>query len=667
MRVLEYIIGVHQLQINTGTTTSAHVSRGSAGQGYTFNCIAGYIRRKRLQLQFHEVKQDVDPTTSSGNSSRISSSLACSSSRALRHEAGAGTTLGPAVCRLCSSASQHHWLGHLLAPSSDVIWLCRVDNNNAVAEPTSQQQEVEQQQTGEAANNNAAALEAWALGLERNNRSPCTPEEEEDDDDEEGVGRGGARSSSSSGVSEADEEEARSSSCPSACSSTSSEASELANLASSSSGGSGESGAESAPCSDDEQPASPVPPFVAPEQRRQHGDTDVIRFRRVRLISECVSTTDELQSFTVSRAGSDAVTPGSTRDMSESEDEAKQVTPTPPGKPETTPRSSSSNNNSSVSSSETLGAFDVFTMETALPKLDLAQLESHLLAAARSEDRRSVGAEMASATSGSSSSSGVQFELGARVTPRRHYKKDSRYLGDLYTLTYDEGETLECTSYMMNAVDHDRRNDREEIRRRLAMGEEPERPGGRKPSLQSRLQSGMNLQLCFMNETASDCESTPDHEIKRPTAATAPPVPVPISLPKSTSLDPGQMQREAQLALAQASAMAHMEMALERHQMRLTATPSNSEVSWFVFVGVVFPPERRRVSRQLLTDMNVTQLQVLVNDLHTLIEGLNEELVQLLMERDDLHMEQDSRLVDIEDLNRYLGAKSQPVSTGLHQ
>jgi hypothetical protein len=34
------------------------------------------------------------------------------------------------------------------------------------------------------------------------------------------------------------------------------------------------------------------------------------------------------------------------------------------------------------------------------------------------------------------------------------------------------------------------------------------------------------------------------------------------------------MQREAQLALAQASAMAHMEMALERHQMRLTATPS---------------------------------------------------------------------------------------------
>lgn len=56
----------------------------------------------------------------------------------------------------------------------------------------------------------------------------------------------------------------------------------------------------------------------------------------------------------------------------------------------------------------------------------------------------------------------------------------------------------------------------------------------------------------------------------------------------------------------------------------------------------------------MLTDMNIAQLQIIVNELHTQIEKLNERLVQYLMERDDLHMSQDSMLVDIEDLTRYL-------------
>lgn len=34
------------------------------------------------------------------------------------------------------------------------------------------------------------------------------------------------------------------------------------------------------------------------------------------------------------------------------------------------------------------------------------------------------------------------------------------------------------------------------------------------------------------------------------------------------------------------------------------------------------------------------------------IAGLNEELVQLLLMRDELHMEQDAMLVDVEDLTR---------------
>ncbi|KOB70449.1 putative rho-associated protein kinase 1 [Operophtera brumata] len=78
--------------------------------------------------------------------------------------------------------------------------------------------------------------------------------------------------------------------------------------------------------------------------------------------------------------------------------------------------------------------------------------------------------------------------------------------------------------------------------------------------------------------------------------------------------------------------------------------------------------DRRRVSRQLLTDMNIAQLQ---------IESLNDSLVQMLMARDELHMGQDSMLVDIEDLTRYLeserlagadadGARRAAHGTGLH-
>lgn len=71
-------------------------------------------------------------------------------------------------------------------------------------------------------------------------------------------------------------------------------------------------------------------------------------------------------------------------------------------------------------------------------------------------------------------------------------------------------------------------------------------------------------------------------------------------------------------------------------------------------VGYHFPAEKRRVSRQMLTDMNVAQLQIIVNEFHTQIESLNEQLVKYLMERDDLTMCQDSMLVEIEDVTRYL-------------
>ncbi|KAK3913663.1 Schwannomin-interacting protein 1 [Frankliniella fusca] len=281
-------------------------------------------------------------------------------------------------------------------------------------------------------------------------------------------------------------------------------------------------------------------------------------------------------------------------------------------------------------------------------------------------------------------------------------------------ITIDDDENTSLLSNNHPPVHHRRRrrNDREEIRRRLAMGSEDadyytndQRPG-KKPSLQARLQSGMNLQICFMNETLSDTESpgseseipssglsghtaaakafTPKTEVssERMPGGSASSKPArPLSLPLRldanhewrehsslmTEADflarQAQLQTEARMALAQAKDMAHMQMEIERQ--RQNASPITEMVRHTLQkVGVSFPEDRRRLSRQILTEMNVAQLQVIVNDLHTQIEYLNESLVRFLMERDDLHMEQDSMLVDIEDLTRYLGAKEQSSKAG---
>ncbi|KAJ4436311.1 hypothetical protein ANN_18942 [Periplaneta americana] len=247
---------------------------------------------------------------------------------------------------------------------------------------------------------------------------------------------------------------------------------------------------------------------------------------------------------------------------------------------------------------------------------------------------------------------------------------------------------------------------------------------------------GMNLQICFMNETVSDTESPSSDTETAPSPIKTEPVvprsstlpvkslqltPPPVASRPSTSLltlplrrepEPPQpvteadffarqarLQAEARMALAQAKEMAHMQMEVERQRQKKSPITEMVRSSlekqqmlrfWrFTYalgrdyvghenracsdseeeksgsdrrqVGIPFPEDRRRVSRQILTEMNVAQLQVIVNDLHTQIEILNEGLVKFLMDRDDLHMEQDSMLVDIEDLTRYLGAKEQTV------
>ncbi|XP_045510988.1 schwannomin-interacting protein 1 homolog isoform X4 [Colias croceus] len=230
-------------------------------------------------------------------------------------------------------------------------------------------------------------------------------------------------------------------------------------------------------------------------------------------------------------------------------------------------------------------SFDVYNIETALPKLDIDAIENHIKAAKEAERRK--------------------------------------------------------------------RNDREEIRKRLAMGVDTDeyyslghvdRPG-KKPSLHSRLQNGFKFNPgSFISKSSKSRSSQSLNHIELKESD--------FYALQST------LQTEARIALAQAKEMARIQMEHERRSRPVSPVTEMLRRS-MEKANVPLAPDRRRVSRQILTDMNIAQLQVIVNELHSQIESLNDTLVKLLMARDELHMGQDSMLVDIEDLTRYLGVKEQ--------
>ena len=68
----------------------------------------------------------------------------------------------------------------------------------------------------------------------------------------------------------------------------------------------------------------------------------------------------------------------------------------------------------------------------------------------------------------------------------------------------------------------------------------------------------------------------------------------------------------------------------------------------------VVPSSLFQLNRRTLSRLNVAQLQLIQNDYLAQIETLNEELVGLLVTRDELGMEQDAMLMDIEDLSEFI-------------
>ncbi|XP_065732905.1 schwannomin-interacting protein 1 isoform X5 [Phocoena phocoena] len=273
------------------------------------------------------------------------------------------------------------------------------------------------------------------------------------------------------------------------------------------------------------------------------------------------------------------------------------------------------------------------------------------------------------AGSSSSSSRASSQSNSTKVTPCSECKSSPSPGGSLDLVSALEGYEEPFPVYQKKA----QKNERESIRQKLALGSFfDDGPGiytscskSGKPSLSSRLQSGMNLQICFVNDSGSDKDSDAD-DSKTETSLDTPLSPMSkqsssysdrdTTEEESESLDDmdfltrqKKLQAEAKMALAMAKPMAKMQVEVEKQNRKKSPVadllPHMPHISECLMKRSLKPTDLR--------DMTIGQLQVIVNDLHSQIESLNEELVQLLLIRDELHTEQDAMLVDIEDLTRH--------------
>jgi len=214
-----------------------------------------------------------------------------------------------------------------------------------------------------------------------------------------------------------------------------------------------------------------------------------------------------------------------------------------------------------------------------------------------------------------------------------------------------------------------RENARENIRKKLAM------EAGKEKS------DSCDLQICFMNEFASDDELSDSKEdtepagmsteeitagniSKRVSQIIVPLTPVvkqdthrsdetpnlqPADINYSFHSEVARLQRHAREGLVKARGKARVDI-----QDRIN-TRHQTNQKLFSLVGL---PQFSKLNRRTISRLNVAQLQLIQNDYLAQIEGLNEELVSLLVARDDLVMEQDAMLTDIEDLSEFVNIKN---------
>ncbi|XP_023335499.1 schwannomin-interacting protein 1 [Eurytemora carolleeae] len=224
-------------------------------------------------------------------------------------------------------------------------------------------------------------------------------------------------------------------------------------------------------------------------------------------------------------------------------------------------------------------------------------------------------------------------------------------------------------------------NTREDIRRKLANFGEPD-----DDDIQAE---DNNLEICFINETASDeieegvclnplaeeseeeADEDEDDDLddseyledsrvfprsKSEWEAFRSPEHSTLSVSECSKPDPRsraerlksreekrkrKCQRAARLALAQCAQVARRQLLVEKEQ-RLETTRLKK------IIGL----NHSQLNQTNLHQFNISTLQVILNDVRESIELNNAELVQLLIKKDDLQSEQESMLIDIEDISQ---------------
>ncbi|KAF8572467.1 hypothetical protein P879_00228 [Paragonimus westermani] len=107
-----------------------------------------------------------------------------------------------------------------------------------------------------------------------------------------------------------------------------------------------------------------------------------------------------------------------------------------------------------------------------------------------------------------------------------------------------------------------------------------------------------------------------------------------------------KLQADAELSLAQLPKIAHMQAQIEQLQWFV---PSQSVAETLH----VTSKSRTFLSVKRLEQCSTSQLQLIANDIHEVIENLGHVLVQELTERDELHLEQGAKCVELDDLAAY--------------